>query len=181
MCSASIQFSVLRGADIEKLSQVPITTRFLYSREDNMTPLKSGPLDSRLGTGDKSRNCETCNQGVTECPGHFGFLKLALPVFHVGYFKHTISILQCICKACSRVLLNEEDREKHFRRVRGNTEPSMNLKLLKLVVEDCKKMRTCLHCGAYNGTVKKKPNEPLKILHEKYKVTKEYDIENLTK
>ena len=42
-------------------------------------------------------------------------------------------------------------------------------------------MRTCIHCGAYNGTVKKKPNEPLKILHEKFKVTKDYDVENLTK
>jgi DNA-directed RNA polymerase III subunit RPC1 len=30
---------------------------------------------------------------MTDCPGHFGFLKLALPVFHVGFFKHTVSIL----------------------------------------------------------------------------------------
>jgi DNA-directed RNA polymerase III subunit RPC1 len=118
---------------------------------------------------------------MMECPGHFGFLKLALPVFHVGFFKHTVSILQCVCKACSRVLLSEEDREKHFRRIRNNSEPSMNLKLLKLTVDDCKKMRTCIHCGSYNGTVKKKPNEALKIIHEKYKVTKDFDMDDLIK
>ena len=55
----------------------------------------------------------------------------------------------------------------------------MNLKLLKLVVEDCKKMRTCEYCRAYNGIVKKKPNEPLNILHEKYKVTKDFEMDDL--
>jgi len=102
-----------------------------------------------------------------------------MPVFHVGFFKHTISILQCICKTCARILLSFEDREKHFSKLRGNNEPSMNLKVLRLVIEDCKKMRTCIHCGAYNGTVKKNPNEPLKIIHEKFKVSKEHDLENL--
>lgn len=47
---------------------------------------------------------------MTDCPGHFGFIKLALPVFHGGYFRHTVAILQAVCKECSRVLLSEEDR-----------------------------------------------------------------------
>lgn len=116
---------------------------------------------------------------MTECPGHFGFLKLAMPVFHVGYFKHTVSILQCICKSCSRILLSEEDREKHLRRTQRNLEPSMNLKVLKAVIDDCKKMRMCKHCGTYNGSVKKKPNEALKIVHEKFKVTKDQEMDDL--
>ena len=49
----------------------------------------------------------------------------------------------------------------------------MNLKVLKSIIDDCKKMRTCIHCGSFNGSVKKKPNEALKIIHEKYKVAKE--------
>ena len=116
---------------------------------------------------------------MTDCPGHFGFVKLALPVFHVGYFKHTVSILQCICKQCSRVLLSEDDKVRHLRRTRLNQEPSMNLKLLKAVVDDCKKMRTCIYCHAYNGSVKKKPNEALKIVHEKFKVSKDQELDDL--
>ena len=55
-----------------------------------------------------------------------------------------------------------------MKRVRNNLEPSMNLKVLKATIDDCRKMHTCIHCGAHNGQVKKKPNEALKIVHEKY-------------
>ena len=47
---------------------------------------------------EKGKSCETCKKTLETCPGHFGYLKLDLPVFHVGYFKHTLNILQCICK-----------------------------------------------------------------------------------
>lgn len=43
-------------------------------------------------------NCTTCGQDLTDCPGHFGYIRLALPIFHVGYFNEIINILQCICK-----------------------------------------------------------------------------------
>jgi len=43
------------------------------------------------------------------CPA--GYIKLELPVFHIGYFKNTIQLLQCICKSCSRVLLPEAQRQ----------------------------------------------------------------------
>ena len=116
---------------------------------------------------------------MTDCPGHFGNIKLALPVFHIGYFKHTVSILQVVCKECSRVLLSQEDYAKMLNRVRTNSEPSTNLRVLKATIDECKKMKTCIYCGAFNGSVKKKPNEALKILHDKFRVTKETDIEEL--
>lgn len=40
-------------------------------------------------------------------------------------------------------------------------------------------MRNCIHCGAYNGKVKKKPNEALKVLHDRFNVTKDNDIDDL--
>ena len=33
-----------------------------------------------------------------DCAGHMAYIRLVLPVFHVGYFKQTITILQDICK-----------------------------------------------------------------------------------
>ena len=157
------------------MGNVPITSRMLYSREDNKTPLKNGPLDPRLGTNE-AHPCETCGLGKVECPGHFGFLQLALPVFHVGFFRHTIQILQCICKTCSRVLLVEEKRKDHLKRAARNVDLPTNLRLVKSVVEDCKKMKTCVHCGALNGTVKKKPNDVLKITHARFNTTKEHEL-----
>ena len=44
-----------------------------------------GPLDRHMGISDKSSVCETCNKQVADCVGHFGHMKLALPVFHIGY------------------------------------------------------------------------------------------------
>ena len=52
---------------------------------------------------------------LAECAGHFGYIQLELPCFHVGYFKHTLTILQCICKKCSRILLPIADRKKYLK------------------------------------------------------------------
>lgn len=35
-----------------------------------------------------------CVQGLADCTGHFGYIRLELPVFHIGYFKNTVQILQ---------------------------------------------------------------------------------------
>ena len=40
-------------------------------------------------------------------------------------------------------------------------------------------MRICIYCGAYNGTVKKKLGESLKIIHDKYAVDKNQEIDDL--
>jgi len=44
-----------------------------------------------------------------------GYIRLELPVFHIGYFRNTVQILQCICKECSRVLLPDEERKMWLR------------------------------------------------------------------
>jgi len=77
------------------------------------------------------------------------------------------------------VLLHQEEYDRAMKRVRQNSEPSINLRLLKATIDECKKMRTCIHCGAYNGRVKKKPNEALKVLHDKFNVTKDTDADDL--
>jgi DNA-directed RNA polymerase beta' subunit len=46
------------------------------------------------GTSEKDRPCETCGKNLADCLGHYGYLDLELPCFHVGYFKAVIGILQ---------------------------------------------------------------------------------------
>ena len=144
-----------------------MTERNLYQMPER-APLPGGVLDRRLGTSDKKMECATCKGRLTECAGHFGYVKLVLPVFHIGYFKHVVQILQCICKGCGRALLPEDDRRRFLRRCRRpGAEPVAKKALLKQVVERCKRVRTCPHCGDLNGTVKKAPAS-LKIVHDKY-------------
>lgn len=90
--------------DIINQAQVEITDRRLFDldRQENDRQrqiCENGPLDKRMGISGKRENCETCNEPLLTCNGHFGHVKLILPIFHVGYFKKIIQILQCICKA----------------------------------------------------------------------------------
>ena len=70
-------------------------------------------------------NCliKECRKRSQECPGHFGFVHLELPTFHTGFFRHTLTIIQSVCKECGRVLLGAEDREKFIKRMQN---PSCN-------------------------------------------------------
>lgn len=48
-----------------------------------------------------------------------GFIRLELPVFHVGYVKHLVGILQCVCKSCARVMVLDDERRHFLRRLRN--------------------------------------------------------------
>ena len=61
---------------------------------------RGGPNDRRMGTSSNGEYCETCGRQLKSCNGHFGYIKLALPVFHIGFLRKIIEVLQCICKVC---------------------------------------------------------------------------------
>jgi RNA polymerase Rpb1, domain 1 len=50
------------------------------------------------GAANKAGHCTTCHGGFTDCPGHFGYVKLALPVYNIGFFSNDLDLLKCICK-----------------------------------------------------------------------------------
>lgn len=52
--------------------------------EGGHRPKQGGLLDPRMGTIDRNFKCQTCAEGMSECPGHFGHIELAKPVFHIG-------------------------------------------------------------------------------------------------
>lgn len=63
--------------------------------------------------------------------------------------------LQCICKACARVLLGPEERARFLRAFRSaRLERAHRAGIFKRILEACKKRRSCPHCGALNCTVK---------------------------
>ncbi|GAA94203.1 uncharacterized protein L969DRAFT_86320 [Mixia osmundae IAM 14324] len=134
-------------------------------------PKPGGVLDRRLGIADKKSNCETCGERAKECVGHYGYIKLTVPLFHTGYFRKTIEILQVICKVCSRTLLDDDQQRAALRKLRRpNLDNTQRDRFLKEVVATAKKALNCPHCGSINGTVKKAGS--LKIIHEKYRARK---------
>ena len=82
--------------------------RFTETLEDgpiSQTNLKFGSLmDPRLGA-DQYTNCQTCAGNVIDCPGHFGHIDLAKPIYHAGFLIKTIKILRCVCFFCSKILV----------------------------------------------------------------------------
>lgn len=163
----SIRFGLLKNEDVAKAAEFHIFERNLYQMPERK-PLTNGILDPRLGTTDKNGVCQTCKGKLQDCCGHFGYIRLELPVFHIGYFKNVIQILQCICKTCSRVMVGEEDRRWFYKRLRSpKTEVLQRRALFKKLSDKCKRAKTCPFCGAVNGVVKKATSS-LKIVHEKY-------------
>jgi DNA-directed RNA polymerase III subunit RPC1 len=166
-----LQFGLLSPAEMQRLAEFQVSTRELFSMPSRK-PAVGGCLDPRLGISDKVSVCATCKRKLVDCAGHFGYIKLALPVFHIGFLRHTLHLLQCICKTCSKVLLVDTERAKYLVRMRSLKTDSLGKgAVFKKLVEKCKKVRTCPHCTATNGTVKKITGAPtLKIVHERYKV-----------
>ncbi|KAI0052660.1 beta and beta-prime subunits of DNA dependent RNA-polymerase [Auriscalpium vulgare] len=168
-----LQFSTLSPQDVVKISEFQVTHRDLYTSTDR-APVKDGVLDRRLGTSEKGAFCETCGLSAVDCVGHYAYIKLVVPVFHIGYFKHTIGILQCICKTCARVLLEEPDRRTYVKRFRRpNLENIQRQILVKAVNVLARKTVYCPYCTATNGAVKKAG--ALKITHDKFRAKKTAD------
>ena len=108
---AHVQFGMFGNEEVERLAEFEVTSDRGYE-QPGRTPVSNGVLDRRLGISDKHNSCETCGMRMQDCPGHFGYIRLELPVLHIGYLKQTVAVLQCICKTCSRILLPPKERLK---------------------------------------------------------------------
>ncbi|XP_073308006.1 LOW QUALITY PROTEIN: DNA-directed RNA polymerase III subunit 1-like [Primulina huaijiensis] len=158
----SIQFSTFSDTEILKAAEVEVSLGVYY--DSYRKPIDNGLLDPRMGPTNKNVSCTTCNGKLRHCPGHCGYLALALPVYNVGYLSTIVDILKCICKKCSRILLEERVRQEFLRKMRN---PQLDLlkknELLKQVVKKCnalagsKKAHKCSRCGHKNGMVKRAP------------------------
>lgn len=102
-----------------------------------------------------------------ECSGHYGYIRLNLPIFHIGYFKKVVNILQAVCKYCSRLLLDEAQLEFYRKGAIGKKiYLTRAISKFKSLLVDCKKTKACPHCGVLAGKVKKMPGHPTKVLFQ---------------
>lgn len=131
----TVQFGIVSPDEIRQMSVVHIEHGETTERGK---PKPGGLSDPRLGTIDRKMKCETCMANMAECPGHFGHLELAKPMFHIGFMKPVLSILRCVCFNCSKILADEDDPKfKQAMRIRN---PKNRLRKM---LDACKNKTKC--------------------------------------
>ncbi|KAF2662397.1 beta and beta-prime subunits of DNA dependent RNA-polymerase [Lophiostoma macrostomum CBS 122681] len=98
-----IQFGLLSPDEIKAMSVAHITYPETMD-EEKQQPRDGGLNDRRLGTIDRMYICQTCKEDINVCPGHFGHIELAVPVFHVGFVVKIKKILETVCHSCGLIL-----------------------------------------------------------------------------
>jgi DNA-directed RNA polymerase beta' subunit len=152
-----IQFTVMSPEEIEKRSVVEVVKTDTYSGSD---PVVGGLFDIRMGVIEHSKICKTCEQKNTFCPGHFGHITLAKPVFYYQFFDTVLRVLRCVCVHCSKMRISCEDP----RIVAIRNKKISRQKRFDLIYKLCSKVTQCGTdnrdgCGMHHPIKMSKTNE----------------------
>ncbi|KNA00007.1 DNA-directed RNA polymerase II largest subunit [Plasmodium vivax North Korean] len=132
-----LELGVLDPEIIKKIGVCEIVNVDLY--KDGL-PREGGLNDIRMGTIDYKTLCGTCNMNVKYCPGHFGYIELAKPMYHYGFMNVVLNVLRCVCYHCGRLLCNTSNSKvKFIEKIKVN---SLRLKRLS---EVCQGIKVCDH------------------------------------
>ncbi|KAI9096162.1 beta and beta-prime subunits of DNA dependent RNA-polymerase [Phlyctochytrium arcticum] len=132
----NVQFGILSPEDAKKMSVVKVEHAEFYEAENN--PKIGGLLDRRLGTTDRNFRCATCGENMTDCPGHFGHIELAKPVFHAGFIKMIKKLLECVCCHCGKLKIGQNnDRFRFAKQIKDRK------RRLQAVWDICKTKMVC--------------------------------------
>ncbi len=151
---SKIEFNIFTNKEIKNYSAVssdPFGINLSESYE-NYEPKKGGLVDLRMGTCDPYLNCTTCGLNYLECPGHFGHIELAEPVFHYGFLDHLKSLLQCVCTKCSNILIEKNDSQ--FKKVMTKRSEVRFKEIRNLT----KNANFCWNCGTPVPKIRKEIN-----------------------
>ena len=132
----SVQFGILNPNEISALSISNIVSfesgRDGKAAEGTIYDRKQGPM------GPRDDPCLTCNNNVTDCPGHFGKIELADPVYHYGFINYILSILRCVCFHCHRLRVSTSNYN-----YKKALEIKDRSKRLKAIQDICEKVKEC--------------------------------------
>lgn len=103
MTSKSIEFSIANSKIILRQSVLEVTSTSLYNAKLRI-PVDTGVLSLRMGPLDRRLRCSTCGNDTLNCPGHFGHVSFAAPIYHVGYIKQIVKMLRNFCYWCAETL-----------------------------------------------------------------------------
>jgi DNA-directed RNA polymerase II subunit RPB1 len=131
-----VQFTVMSPDEIVKRSVAEIVSTDTFSGNE---PVIGGLFDNRMGVIEHNKICKTCEQRHTFCPGHFGHIQLAKPVFYIQFFDIVRKILKCVCWRCSKLLVDGSS---------ADIQAILNKKIsrqkrFELIYKVCSKVKRC--------------------------------------
>ncbi|KAG1671615.1 hypothetical protein FOA52_006846 [Chlamydomonas sp. UWO 241] len=105
-----VQIGVWDADEIRKYSVAKIDSSDTYEKG---RPKPGGLSDLRMGTMDRARAgglvCTTDGADCIDCPGYFGHIELAKPMYHCGFIKTVIRVLRCVSYHTSKLLADRAD------------------------------------------------------------------------
>jgi DNA-directed RNA polymerase subunit A' len=141
-----LSFGLMDPEEYRDMSATKVITADTY--DDDGFPIDMGLMDPRLGVIDPGLECKTCGKHSGSCNGHFGHIELAAPVIHVGFAKLIRRLLRGTCRDCSRLCLNDEEREEFTSRLRRARELGNDLNdVTKAAIRQARKKDHCPFCG----------------------------------
>jgi len=152
-----VQFGILGPDEVKALSVCHIESDRTF---ENGRPVPNGLMDSRLGSIDKDLRCTTCGMDDNECPGHFGHIELAKPMYHVCFIENVMKTLRCVCFSCSVILGDEPPDETgqlsgDATRIARATRTKKPERRLRAVMNIAKTKGVCWSCSAAQPSYKK--------------------------
>lgn len=141
-----VQFGIANPLDIISRSVVEVTTDKTYQSQQ---PVAGGVFDSRFGVTDHGKICPTCKYTNLLCPGHFGHIRLARPVYLYQFIDIIQKLIVVICLSCSKPYLPREEldllgtQSKGIERFDKIREATKHYKTHALKESQC-----CAHCGS---------------------------------
>jgi DNA-directed RNA polymerase beta' subunit len=133
-----ITFGILSSEEIIKLAVCEINSPKLCNTDK---AAYNTVYDPRLGTIDNNVNCQTCNEGIWKCPGHFGYIRLNEPVIHPLYYKQVVQFIKCFCIKCNKLLISEEQI------LLNNLNRFKGVKRFEKIIEKLEKIDLCFNCS----------------------------------
>lgn len=129
-----VQFGVLTAREILSLSAREVTTPCPQGETERC--MEGTPYDLSLGALENGVDCMTCGENNRRCPGHWGHIKLPVPIYNRAFLDVILKILNSVCPHCSQTRLSHETIER-------TSLPKRQSKRLAKITEKSKDVDTC--------------------------------------
>ncbi|ASZ85077.1 097L [Cherax quadricarinatus iridovirus] len=130
----NIQFGILSDEQILKKSVANIF-------KTTLSPEDGSVYDPKLGSVENDVKCETCNEDMWTCTGHFGHINLNVPI--ILFHKQASLMLKIFCFNCHRMLCTKEDL--NLQGIKGYS---------KIINHISTKVSFCRHCNNSQPSIK---------------------------
>jgi DNA-directed RNA polymerase II subunit RPB1 len=145
----------------------------------NGEPKEGGLADLRMGSSERFVVCTTDGMDREEgCPGYFGHIELATPLFHIGFNRVVLKVLRCVGYHSSKLLLDPSN-VKDAAVLGMLSKTVMGPARLDRAMKACMSKKLDFNSGAMQPKYKLEPKGRINIIAE-FPAPKATDMEEAT-